>query len=429
MTGGVKQALPQVLMPKSGPEGKAARNRAPQADFAEALGIGRSSKKSTEAKADRQGIEAKPLWQRLAAKLDTAASHSREIAAKLEAAASPSETKRQGDDKIDKHHEDGKHQDPAARQAADAVQAQTLPTASTPAPADATGQAEAAARSDPSISREGRSAPADRNVIATDAKAASPEPALKQDSATPIFVPMVRSSEDEPIRFEPAASPATAPTEQSSPNRTQAKDDQREASAESAKTAPRVTILAQQSIPAPVPQTSFALAESIAASDLLEPARNPPALDAIHNSVTHASAQSLKIQLHPAELGMVTATLRFAGEQLSIELQVENHEAYRHLSSDSDTIVNSLRGLGYEVDRVTVLQPQLAKTPSGRSDASASMPSPQGRAPDQFGFGTAGTGGNGGSGGRQPSDGGNAGHGNHRKPTGSREKPGSGLYI
>ena len=43
------------------------------------------------------------------------------------------------------------------------------------------------------------------------------------------------------------------------------------------------------------------------------------------------SAQSLKIQLHPAELGMVTATLRFAGEQLSIELQVENHEAYQRL--------------------------------------------------------------------------------------------------
>ena len=124
--------------------------------------------------------------------------------------------------------------------------------------------------------------------------------------------------------------------------------------------------------------------------------------DAIHASATHASAQSLKIQLHPAELGMVTATLRFAGEQLSIELQVENHEAYRRLSSDSETIVNSLRDLGYDIERVTVLQPSTCIASEPRA------PTPAHRCPlrrvapaDQFGSGTAG-GGNGGSGGRQP---------------------------
>ncbi len=44
-------------MPKTGVEGKAARNRAPQGDFAEALGIGKSAKqqKSAEAKAERTG--------------------------------------------------------------------------------------------------------------------------------------------------------------------------------------------------------------------------------------------------------------------------------------------------------------------------------------------------------------------------------------
>jgi chemotaxis protein MotD len=189
-----------------------------------------------------------------------------------------------------------------------------------------------------------------------------------------------------------------------------------------------VTILSQQSIPAPMPSTSVVLVESIAASDLLEPARNTPALDAIHASATHASAQSLKIQLHPAELGMVTATLRFAGEQLSIELQVENHEAYRRLSSDSDTIVSSLRDLGYDVDRVTVLQPSLASTPASRSDTGASMPSPQGRAPEQFGSGASGAG-NGGSGGRQAGEGGNTDRNAQQNPTTAREQQGSGLFI
>ena len=170
------------------------------------------------------------------------------------------------------------------------------------------------------------------------------------------------------------------------------------------------------------------LVESIAASDLLQPARSAPALDGIHASATHASAQSLKIQLHPAELGMVTATLRFAGEQLSIELQVENHEAYRRLSNDSETIVSSLRDLGYDVERVTVMQPSTCTGAAGRADTSASMPSPQGRAAEQFGSGAAG-GGNGGSGGRQPEEGGNAGRNGQRSPAAAREQQGSGLYI
>jgi chemotaxis protein MotD len=198
--------------------------------------------------------------------------------------------------------------------------------------------------------------------------------------------------------------------------------------AEPARTTPRVTVLAQQNIPAPMPSTAIVLVESIAASDLLEPARTVLSFDAIHASAAPASAQSLKIQLHPAELGMVTATLRFAGEQLSVELQVENHEAYRRLTSDSDTLVSSLRDLGYDIERVTVLQPPLAATPANRSDTGASMPSPQGRAPEQPDTGTT-SGGNGGTGGRQPENGGTAGrHGPHH-PAAAKENTASGLYI
>ena len=45
MTSGVKQALPQVLMPKAAVEGKAARGR-PQGDFAETLGIDKSARQA-----------------------------------------------------------------------------------------------------------------------------------------------------------------------------------------------------------------------------------------------------------------------------------------------------------------------------------------------------------------------------------------------
>ncbi|WPZ12670.1 flagellar hook-length control protein FliK [Nitratireductor rhodophyticola] len=66
--------------------------------------------------------------------------------------------------------------------------------------------------------------------------------------------------------------------------------------------------------------------------------------------------QTLKIQLQPAELGMVTARLRIVGEQLTVDLQVENTEARHRLSTDSDSIVKALRSLGYDIDRVTVQQ-------------------------------------------------------------------------
>lgn len=78
--------------------------------------------------------------------------------------------------------------------------------------------------------------------------------------------------------------------------------------------------------------------------------------------------QSLKIQLHPAELGVVTAQLNFAGDQLSVELKVENSEAYHRLSMDTETIAKSLRSLGFDVDQVSVQQPQLVAAATARAD-------------------------------------------------------------
>ena len=82
-------------------------------------------------------------------------------------------------------------------------------------------------------------------------------------------------------------------------------------------------------------------------------------------AVTGKVVNTLKIQMHPIELGLVTATLRLQGEELVVSLQVETGEAYRQLKDDQEAIVKALRGHGFAVDQVSV---QLA--PADRSAGS-----------------------------------------------------------
>ncbi|WP_048647434.1 flagellar hook-length control protein FliK [Nitratireductor soli] len=81
--------------------------------------------------------------------------------------------------------------------------------------------------------------------------------------------------------------------------------------------------------------------------------------------------QTLKIQLHPAELGPVTARLRIVADQLMVDIQVETAEARHRLGSDSDAIVKALRGLGYDIDRVTVQQAAPGTPSSGTGTGNA----------------------------------------------------------
>ena len=81
----------------------------------------------------------------------------------------------------------------------------------------------------------------------------------------------------------------------------------------------------------------------------------------------------LKIELHPAELGAVAASLRLSGEQLSVELKPETVEAYRRLSADADSIAQSLKRLGLAVDSVSVIQPQIAASGAARADAASTL--------------------------------------------------------
>ncbi|NGN44229.1 hypothetical protein G6N74_24470 [Mesorhizobium sp. CGMCC 1.15528] len=196
--------------------------------------------------------------------------------------------------------------------------------------------------------------------------------------------------------------------------------------------AERVTVVNQQNIPAPIAQspvsTASALANQLAADTGWREAA-APSFRPLAAQPNLSSAHTLKIQLNPAELGVVTASMRFSGEQLTVEIQVENGDAYRRLSADSETIVKSLRAMGLDIDRVTVQQPQVASQSVTRTDSSAMA---SGFAPrDQQSFGSAGSGGNGETSGGQRSarDGNDGAYGTSDGASTSSNRSGSDLYI
>ncbi|TIV74016.1 MAG: flagellar hook-length control protein FliK, partial [Mesorhizobium sp.] len=125
--------------------------------------------------------------------------------------------------------------------------------------------------------------------------------------------------------------------------------------------ATRMEVVSQQSFPAPaqnpIGQTASALVEALASDNGVQQAFASASAGSQTTNSVAVPTHVLKIELHPAELGAVTASLRLSGEQLSIEMKPETHEAYRRLTTDSDAIVKSMRSLGFAVDKVTILQP------------------------------------------------------------------------
>lgn len=200
--------------------------------------------------------------------------------------------------------------------------------------------------------------------------------------------------------------------------------------AEQPTAASRVSVISEQAIPAPAASGANSTAGALALAIASDATRHTAAASAVQQlqaSTTNApAAQVLKIQLRPVELGMVTANLRLAGEQLSIEIEVENAEAYHRLSADREAINTALRGLGFDVDRVTILQPQSGQP---RSDGGAPSGGASGR--DQPSFQSDGTGseggnsGNGRPGGRSANEEGNA----HNISPPRTDRPGSSRYI
>ncbi|MCV9998734.1 flagellar hook-length control protein FliK [Pararhizobium sp. YC-54] len=64
---------------------------------------------------------------------------------------------------------------------------------------------------------------------------------------------------------------------------------------------------------------------------------------------------TLKIQMHPIDLGMITATLRLKDDELHVEIKVETGDAFRQLSDDQSAMVKALRAQGFAVDQVNIV--------------------------------------------------------------------------
>ncbi|GAA4119353.1 flagellar hook-length control protein FliK [Aminobacter aganoensis] len=195
----------------------------------------------------------------------------------------------------------------------------------------------------------------------------------------------------------------------------------------------RVSVISEQAIPAPATSvangTAGALAMDIASSAPRHTAAAATVQQLQASAANAPAAQVLKIQLRPVELGMVTASLHLAGEQLSVEIEVENAEAYHRLSADREAIGNALRGLGFDVDRVTILQPQSPAQAQARSDGSGLSSGSGGREQPAFQSdgmgGEGGNSGNGRPGGRAANEEANA-----RNISSPRtDRPGSSRYI
>ena len=207
-----------------------------------------------------------------------------------------------------------------------------------------------------------------------------PTSPVKHDGSLTFGAPLESVADDAVSQSKPFSPPVK--------NLDEALSSARSEAGKQAASANRVEVVSERSFPAPaqnpMSQAAATVIDAIKAdSGLRQAFSTTPATPQTTGSVA-ASAHILKIELHPAELGMVTASLRLSGEQLSIELKPQTHEAYRRLTSDSEAIVKSLRGLGFEVDKVTILQPSIATPAATRTDASANTQATPGR--DQSSF-------------------------------------------
>lgn len=141
---------------------------------------------------------------------------------------------------------------------------------------------------------------------------------------------------------------------------------------------------------------------------------------------TAGVVSSLRIQLNPAELGMVTARLVATGSQLEIEIRVESNDARQKLAHDADAIVKALRGVGYDIERVTIQQapqgsPGTQQQAQQQGAASRDPFMQQGQQQDQAGANA------GGRNGQNSGNGATAAQRNAGEP--GAERAGGGVYI
>ncbi|GHC64509.1 flagellar hook-length control protein FliK [Limoniibacter endophyticus] len=135
----------------------------------------------------------------------------------------------------------------------------------------------------------------------------------------------------------------------------------------------KIEVVSNQSIPTPqrLGDTASGLLQQLSAQLTQPVAASVPAQQVHQGQATVSSATHLlKVNLNPAELGAVVASLHLSGSHLKVAIQTESVEAYRQLSMDSDALVKALQSMGYDVDGVTVQPPQAMQQSQARADGS-----------------------------------------------------------
>ncbi|PJI45015.1 MAG: hypothetical protein CTR54_03340 [Rhizobium sp.] len=114
------------------------------------------------------------------------------------------------------------------------------------------------------------------------------------------------------------------------------------------------------------------------------------------NAATQSSAgkvvNTLKLQMSPIELGNVTATLRLSGEELSVQITVETHAAYKQLNGDQNDMLKALRAHGFAVDQIQISVNVAAadRADSGQNGAQGQPTGQQAQGGAQGGNGSSG---------------------------------------
>lgn len=84
-------------------------------------------------------------------------------------------------------------------------------------------------------------------------------------------------------------------------------------------------------------------------------------VDGTHGSLVIKSSDRavrvLNLQLHPAELGVVTVKMRLAGDKLEMELHAQSEDTAQLLRKDSEKLSALLRGSGYRPDVLAIHAP------------------------------------------------------------------------
>lgn len=198
--------------------------------------------------------------------------------------------------------------------------------------------------------RAGKAKPAGKDMAKTDAQTAGDANAVK--NAT-------QAGTDQVFRFARAdgKGQAVSMSVASDGDKAVAKNDP-SASATTAK-AETVTVLEARRYLGLAPASNAAAVTNQIASNPEWARALQPGSTTAQAPLTQASTgkvlNTLKIQMHPIDLGMVTATLRLKDDELQVEIKVETGDAFRQLSDDQTAMVRALRAQGFAVDQVNIV--------------------------------------------------------------------------